>query len=245
MHLWSLPHLNAPSRRRISIASPDARSAAGAARPLPQHSVAWVQRRREGHLQHRLEVRRGRRALVRRREEGPPNAASRAVGSGVERFRDMGSCCKSLTYVTFPGISGIESLPESIGKLRDLVVLDLRACHNLEERRRGITMLNRLEFLDVSECHLLTGVPRGLGQLTRLEVLKGFVVANSNSKGLCHLNELAKLERLRKLGIVIGKMVAPTEDEFRLAEFKALQSLKVSWDLLNPPRTAPKCFWKN
>ncbi|KAL6907884.1 hypothetical protein ACP4OV_002054 [Aristida adscensionis] len=154
--------------------------------------------------------------------------------SGVERLRDMGSCCKSLRYVSFRGISGMESLPDSIGKLRELVVLDLRACHNLEELGRGVTMLDRLEFLDVSECHLLAGVPRGLGQLTRLEVLKGFVVANSSSKDLCHLNELAKLERLRKLGIVIGKMAAPTEDEFlKLGEFKALQSLKISWGVLS------------
>uniref|UniRef100_A0A0A8YF91 Disease resistance R13L4/SHOC-2-like LRR domain-containing protein n=1 Tax=Arundo donax TaxID=35708 RepID=A0A0A8YF91_ARUDO len=154
--------------------------------------------------------------------------------SGVEHLRDMGNCCKNLRYVSFRGISRIESLPDSIGKLRELVVLDLRACHNLEELGQGITKLDRLEYLDLSECHLLVGVPRGLGQLTRLEILKGFVVANSNSRDLCHLNELAKLEKLRKLGIVVGKMAVPTEDEFlKLGEFKALESLKISWGFLN------------
>ncbi|XP_062197074.1 disease resistance RPP13-like protein 4 [Phragmites australis] len=152
--------------------------------------------------------------------------------SGVERLRDMASC-KNLRYLSFRGISRIKSLPDSIGKLRELVVLDLRACHNLEELGQGITKLDRLEYLDLSECHLLVSMPRGLGQLTRLEILKGFVVANSNSRDLCHLNELTKLEKLRKLGIVVGKMAVPTEDEFlKLAELKALESLKISWGVL-------------
>lgn len=153
--------------------------------------------------------------------------------SGVERLRDMASSCKNLRYISFRGISGIESLPDSIGKLRQLLVLDLRACHNLEELGQGITNLDRLECLDLSECHLLIGVPKGLGQLTRLEILKGFVIANSNSKDFCHLNELVKLDKLRKLGIVIGKMAVPTEDEFmKLGEFKALKSLKIIWAVL-------------
>ncbi|KAL6654349.1 hypothetical protein ACP70R_007814 [Stipagrostis hirtigluma subsp. patula] len=152
--------------------------------------------------------------------------------SGVERLRDMDSC-KNLRYVSFRGISGIESLPDAIGKLRELVVLDLRACHNLEELGQGITKLDRLEYLDLSACHLLAGVPKGLGQLTRLEVLKGFVVANSNIRDLCHLSELTRLQKLRKLGIVVGKMAVPAEDEFlKLGEFKALQSLKISWGVL-------------
>ncbi|KAG0530761.1 hypothetical protein BDA96_05G214500 [Sorghum bicolor] len=153
--------------------------------------------------------------------------------SGVERFRDMESC-RNLRYVSFRGISRIESLPSSIGKLRQLQVLDLRACHNLEELGQGITKLDRLEYLDLSECHLLVGMPKGLGQLTRLEILKGFVIANSNSRDLCHLNELTKLEKLRKLGIVIGKMAVPLEDEFlKLGELKSLESLRISWGVLS------------
>jgi hypothetical protein len=158
--------------------------------------------------------------------------ASHIEVSGVERFADIGSC-KSLRYISFRGISRIESLPDSIGNLRELVVLDLRACHNLEELGQGITKLDRLEFLDLSECHLLGGMPKGLGRLTRLQVLKGFVVANTNSKDPCHLNELTKLEKLRKLGIVIGKMAAPTDDEFlKLGELRILESLTIRWGLL-------------
>ncbi|CAD6252947.1 unnamed protein product [Miscanthus lutarioriparius] len=153
--------------------------------------------------------------------------------SGVERFRDMESC-KNLRYVSFRGILRIKSLPSSIGKLRQLQVLDLRACHNLEELGQGIAKLDRLEYLDLSECHLLVGMPKGLGQLTRLQILKGFVVANSNSRDFCHLNELTKLEKLRKLGIVVGRMAVPVEDEFlKLGEFRSLESLRISWAVLS------------
>lgn len=152
--------------------------------------------------------------------------------SGVEHLADMESC-KNLRYISFRGISRIESLPDSIGKLRDLTVLDLRACHNLEELGQGITRLDRLEYLDLSECHLLVGMPKGIGRLTRLEVLKGFVVANPSRREPCHLNELTKLNKLRKLGIVIGTMAVPTDDEFmKLGEFRALESLKIRWGVL-------------
>ena len=38
-----------------------------------------------------------------------------------------------VTYLSLRGISGIEELPESTGKLENLIILDLRACHNLEK----------------------------------------------------------------------------------------------------------------
>ncbi|KAK8447712.1 hypothetical protein SEVIR_8G135001v4 [Setaria viridis] len=67
--------------------------------------------------------------------------------SGVKGLRDMGSC-RNLRSISFRGISMLESLPDSFGKLRELQVLDLRACHNLEELGQGITKLDRLEFCE-------------------------------------------------------------------------------------------------
>uniref|UniRef100_A0A453Q6N7 Disease resistance R13L4/SHOC-2-like LRR domain-containing protein n=2 Tax=Aegilops tauschii TaxID=37682 RepID=A0A453Q6N7_AEGTS len=149
--------------------------------------------------------------------------------SGTERFEELDKCCK-LRYVSFRGISRIETLPRSIRKLRELVVLHLRACHDLEKLRQGITKLDRLEYLDLSECHLLIGMPKGIGRLTRLEVLKGFVIANFNCKDPCRLDELTKLSRLKKLSITISKMAAPAADEFKkLGELKALKSLAIVW----------------
>ncbi|KAM3245611.1 hypothetical protein ACQJBY_056755 [Aegilops geniculata] len=149
--------------------------------------------------------------------------------SGTERFEELENCSK-LRYVSFRGISRIETLPRSIGKLRELVVLNLSGCHDLEKLGQGITKLDRLEYLDLSECHLLIGMPRGMWRLARLEVLKGFVIANFNCKDPCHLDELTKLNRLRKLSITISKMAAPGADEFKkLGELKALKSLAIVW----------------
>ncbi|KAL6880520.1 hypothetical protein ACP4OV_012085 [Aristida adscensionis] len=149
--------------------------------------------------------------------------------TGTEHLADLEECT-NLRYISFRGISRIRSLPNSIGKLRELVVLDLRACHDLEELGQGITKLNQLQYLDLSECHLLIGIPKGIGRLTRLEVLKGFVIASGSCKDPCRLHELTKLQRLRKLSITIGKMAAPALDEFKkLGELNALKSLTIVW----------------
>jgi hypothetical protein len=149
--------------------------------------------------------------------------------SGTERLAELGQC-NNLRYVSFRGISRIETLPDSIGKLRHLVVLDLRACHNLQELGQEVTKLDHLQYLDLSECHLLTGMPKGIGRLTRLEVLKGFVIANFKSKDLCHLNELAKLPQLRKLSVIIGKTAVPAVGEFKkLGEFQSIKALTIAW----------------
>ncbi|CAL4988780.1 unnamed protein product [Urochloa decumbens] len=154
------------------------------------------------------------------------------VHNGEAHLQDMVNC-SNLRYIRFRGISRIESLPGNIDKLHNLVILDLRACHNLEHLDQGITKLDMLEYLDVSECHLLNGMPKGLGQLARLEVLKGFVVANSNSKDPCHLHELIRLQELRKLSIRIGKMAVPEEDEFeRISAFMKLESLSITWGVI-------------
>ncbi|KAL6647157.1 hypothetical protein ACP70R_014594 [Stipagrostis hirtigluma subsp. patula] len=163
-----------------------------------------------------------------REQIADPNKSHIEV-SGMEHFKDLEKCT-NLRYISLRGISRIRFLPNSIRKLHQLVVLDLRACHDLEELGQGITKLNRLEYLDLSECHLLIGIPKGIGRLTKLEVLKGFVIANINCKDPCRLDELTKLERLRKLSITIGNMASPAADEFKkLGELKALKSLAIVW----------------
>ncbi|XP_009417414.2 disease resistance RPP13-like protein 4 [Musa acuminata AAA Group] len=145
---------------------------------------------------------------------------------------------KHLSYLSFQGISRITELPASIGKVSNLRILDLRACHNLEKLTSGITNLKKLTHLDVSECHLLEFIPKGISSLSELQVLKGFVVGDSRSKHPCRLNELAKLEKLRKLSMIIGNKVTVTEDELGdLKSCRALRSLTITWIVL-PPKKA-------
>ncbi|KAK1295693.1 hypothetical protein QJS10_CPB15g01350 [Acorus calamus] len=56
-----------------------------------------------------------------------------------------------------------------VGDLVNLIILDLRACHNLESLTTRIALLKKLTHLDVSECYLLDNIPEELAQLLELQ----------------------------------------------------------------------------
>ncbi|THU47977.1 hypothetical protein C4D60_Mb09t21360 [Musa balbisiana] len=137
--------------------------------------------------------------------------------------------CKSLRYMSLRGVSRVETLPESIGKLTELMVLDLRACHNLEKLPEAIGSAKKLQFLDVSDCFLLDKMPKSIANLSDLEVLKGFLlISDPGDKHVCHLHELAKLTKLRKLSINIGSRIAEKELE-NVGELKKITTLIITW----------------
>lgn len=155
-------------------------------------------------------------------------------------LRDVGAC-RNLRYLSLRGISRIDVLPDSVGKLCNLVILDLRSCHNLVVLSKEIKSLVSLEYLDVSGCYLLAEMPKGIGKLTKLQVIKGFVVANSNSKDPCRLNEMRNLTNLRKLSVVIGATARPEEGELRVfADLGALLTLTVTWGGLTLEKAATR-----
>ncbi|XP_039140082.1 disease resistance RPP13-like protein 4 isoform X1 [Dioscorea cayenensis subsp. rotundata] len=160
-------------------------------------------------------------------------------------FLEWLACFNKLKYLSLRGISNITKLPRSIGELTDLMILDLRACHNLENLPVEVTMLKKLTYLDVSECYLLDHMPEGLGSLTELRVLKGFVIGNSRSRDPCRLGELARLQKLWKLSISIGRDTAGGKREFHeLSQFTARRSLTITWGVTalapsNGVRNAP------
>ena len=109
-------------------------------------------------------------------------------------------------------------------------ILDLRACHNLEELPDGIGSLKQLTHLDISECYLLEYIPKGIALLSELLVFKGFVVGDRVSADSCPLDELLELRKLRKLSIYTNKMTFPTDGEVNtLQQFKKLQKLTIVW----------------
>lgn len=139
---------------------------------------------------------------------------------------------KHLKYLSLRGISRIESLPESIAKLISLQILDLRACHNLEKLPRDIAELKNLTHLDVSECYLLETMPKGLERLSSLQVVKGFVVGGNG----CRIGDMARLRRLRKLGL---RVRSNGNDQLgSLASFEALRILTISWGVESSETTA-------
>ncbi|KAH7859595.1 hypothetical protein Vadar_003047 [Vaccinium darrowii] len=136
----------------------------------------------------------------------------------------------SLTFLSLRGISMITELPLVILELNDLKILDLRACHNLEVIPDKIGLLNKLTHLDVSECYLLEHMPKSLAQLSNLEVLKGFLLGDfKNNKQLCTLNDLSRLQYLRKLNIYISvKSLLRLQDFEDLEKFVGMQKLTIS-----------------
>ena len=84
--------------------------------------------------------------------------------------------------LSLQGISLITELPNSIGKHNNLLILDLRECHNLKVLPKEIAQLMNLGYLDLSDCYLLACMPKGQWKLVELQVLKGFVISNPQKK---------------------------------------------------------------
>ncbi|XP_006414013.2 disease resistance RPP13-like protein 4 isoform X2 [Eutrema salsugineum] len=147
---------------------------------------------------------------------------------------ELMKCLKHVTKVrllSLQGISTIRSLNNSVCKLRELVILDLRECYDLTKLPDEIDSLENLVYLDMTGCYMLEWIPSRLAYLDNLEVLKGFVVSDDiYDGGSCKLIYLKHLRKLRKLSIEINR------DDFRLhelmedlADLKSLTSLKVTW----------------
>lgn len=157
----------------------------------------------------------------------------------LKAFTKMGQ----VTFLSLQGISGIVELPDSVYRLENLKVLDLRACPNLESLSEGIESLKNLTHLDLSECYLLAHIPKKIALLTKLKVLKGFVInpedpqvenengdENEKGKNESSFTDLLNLKQLIKLTIRTRRMSFPTNEDFEVLNvMKSLASLKIAW----------------
>ncbi|CAL9241760.1 unnamed protein product [Arabidopsis halleri] len=153
----------------------------------------------------------------------------------TEFLKNMKSL-KNLRLASFQGISRIERLENSICKLPELVILDLKACYNLEVLPSDIGLFEKLIYLDVSECYMLDSMPKGIVKLSRLQVLKGFVISESDHKNNCAVKHL---KNLRKLSITVNKYSFKVETLMRsLIGLQKLVSLKIAWGAREEPNEA-------
>ncbi|KAJ1700850.1 hypothetical protein LUZ63_000629 [Rhynchospora breviuscula] len=163
----------------------------------------------------------------------------------VDKTDFLGEMGKNVTYLSLRGISRIEELHESIGKLENLIILDLRACHNLEKLpqkprstpKQSLKRLfsqeswfKKLTHLDITECYLLDHMPKWICELSNLEVLKGFVVGSGENKSHpCRLQDLSKLKKIRKLSIRITNSSLVTDNFSGLKNLESLRILTITW----------------
>lgn len=107
-------------------------------------------------------------------------------------LEDMGKLCH-LRYLRIKARN--ITLPENIGELQCLVILDLLSCPNLGELPASIVELRHLKWLIVAPVNL----PDGVGNMQALEFLSFVVVDYTTPTTL--LQELGSLTKLRTLGL--------------------------------------------
>lgn len=158
--------------------------------------------------------------------------------SGIEVVPNSIGRLKHLKFLDISKNVAIKSLPNSITMLPYLMMLKLSLCFGLQALPRNIKQLVNLKHLEIDWCYSLIHMPSGLGELTQLQTLLEFVLnkgINSSS-----LNELRRLNNLRgelkvkNLGNGIDCQAAILEEK------KHLRSLTLAWDFDVNAKTTEK-----
>ncbi|MED6220337.1 hypothetical protein PIB30_043946 [Stylosanthes scabra] len=137
------------------------------------------------------------------------------------------STCKALRLLDLQHL-GMNMVPSSIGKFKDLTYLDL-SYNNIEKLPNSITKLSQLKTLKLSQCHLLKELPKDLKDLTKLTHLHidGCVNIQSMPRGISKLTCLQTLSQF-----VVGKNEPMACHE----ELKELNHLRGNLEILYPER---------
>lgn len=156
--------------------------------------------------------------------------------SGIETLSNSICKLKHLRYLDLSNNFDIKLLPNCITLLQNLETLKLSYCRKLKELPRDIRKLVNLRHLEIDGCCSLTYMPRGLGQLTCLQTLSEFVLikdAAFRSKHYCaKLVELMKLNNLRgELRIKNLRLGMDDQAAANLKEKHHLRSLTLIWDV--------------
>ncbi|CAL4998438.1 unnamed protein product [Urochloa decumbens] len=126
-----------------------------------------------------------------------------------------------LKFLSLKCCPGIHNLPNSLGKLSNLQILDIRGTC-ARELPANVTNLQKLQFL---RAHRVL-VPRGIGKLNALCTLAHVELYE---KGQGAVKELAQLHQLRKLGVEGNTKTNNKEFWSAIRSLNHLQSLSVSW----------------
>ncbi|XP_058096298.1 disease resistance RPP13-like protein 4 [Magnolia sinica] len=138
--------------------------------------------------------------------------------------------------------SALRALPDSIGNLRNLQILCLYDCPNLERLPVSIATLEKLTAIEILQCWSLECMPEGLGKLSNLERLIGFMPVNTGRKNGFTFSQLKNLTSLRELVMEINSEEQIEGDWNVLSMLHHLQFLAV--DFIGSSLNGDGFLWK-
>ncbi|KAI7737953.1 hypothetical protein M8C21_015146, partial [Ambrosia artemisiifolia] len=100
---------------------------------------------------------------------------------------------KHLRYLNLSN-SRIRVLPESIIHLQNLQMLILFCCNFLVELPKGLRHMVNFQSLDIGGCYALRRLPVGIKELTRLRILSKFPLVKEGGAKIGELGDLVLLE---------------------------------------------------
>jgi leucine-rich repeat protein SHOC2 len=108
-----------------------------------------------------------------------PKLVSLLLGGNLIRFVPASflSCFPNLRVLDL-SYGEFDSLPEELGDLKDLVLLDLSYCSSLEILPDAVGKLHMLKVLKLIDCKKLEYLPSGVVDLTSLQVLDAAFCVN-------------------------------------------------------------------
>lgn len=129
------------------------------------------------------------------------------------------------------GFCALEKLPDSVGDLSNLQLLDLNQWPNLKMLPPSIIKLGKLISFQIHRCPSLECLPDGVQNLLNLERLEGFCPASSIHKNAFQIGQLKSLGQLRRLHIVLKSPNQLEEGELKvLSELQNLRVLLIEID---------------
>ncbi|XP_048495871.2 putative disease resistance RPP13-like protein 1 [Beta vulgaris subsp. vulgaris] len=120
-------------------------------------------------------------------------------------------------------------LPKSTSKLCNLQTLVVKGCSSLWHIVPNVAPLIELQHLDFSDCDSLEEMPLGIGKLTKLQTLKGFTLRRESGTKISELKNLKCLHGSLDIHGLENVFSSEEAQAARLHEKTGLDKLEMYW----------------